>query len=161
MSEHKVDISKPVNVVIDGQEVDGFLRVRANTDANFMKVWIDLMMVALGIAGEKKGKVIGYLLKNKDSNNRVHGTFDTIAKEAKVGRGTVASTLKALQDSDLVTKELDGVYVLNPNWVWTGGAANRLRVMLEFQELKYPGQTRYSLEKIPMHTPTPESSAAE
>jgi len=161
VSENRIDISKNVTVEIDGETRDGVMRIRANTDAGFSKLWIDAMMTALGITGSSKAKVIGYLMENRDSNNRVHGTFDEIAEATKTGRMTVARTLKAMQKAELVEKEYDGVYLVSPSWVWTGSHSHRMTIIMEFENLRHPGRKRYGLDRTPSSVPTPEGAAAE
>jgi predicted transcriptional regulator len=156
-----IEITKDVTIVVGEERQDGVMRVRTQSDAGFSKIWIDMMMLALGITGSSKARVIGHLLKNRDSNNRVHGSFDEIAEAAETGRATVARTMKALQKSDLVERERDGVYLVNPNWIWEGGHKHRLAVLIEFQELRHPERKKYVLEDIPEDTEKSESAAAE
>lgn len=157
---NNIEITKDVTILLNNEEREGVMHVRAHTDSGFSKLWIDAMMLALGITGSGKAAVIGYLLKNRDPNNRVHGSFIEIAEAAKTGRATVARTMKALQKAGLVERERDGVYVVSPSWIWNGGHQRRLTVLMEFEELRHPEVRRYRLEQgsIP---PTPESSAAE
>lgn len=143
---NKIEITRDVTLVIDDETSDGVMHLRTHTDQGFSKVWIDLMMVALGITGSSKAAVIGHLLQARDSNNRVHGSFDELAAAAKTGRATVARTMSALQKAGLVERERDGVYVVSPDWVWTGGHKHRMAVLLEFKQMQHPETRRYKLE---------------
>lgn len=154
MSEKHIDVTKEVTITVGGNDQEGIMHVRTKTDANFSKVWIDLMMLALGITGSSKARVIGHLISKRDANNRVHGSFDEIAEETSTGRMTVARTMKALQDKGLVERERDGVYIVSPDWIWDGHHHKRMTVLMEFQKLRHPESKPYVL------TPTPEATAA-
>lgn len=156
--EKNIKVTKDVTVTIDGESQDGIMHIRTQTDTGFVKLWVDMMMVALGIAGKKKGAVISYFLKNRGFDNRVHGSFDEIADAANVARGTVASTMKAMQNAGLITRERDGVYLVNPDWVWSGHHSQRLIVMMEFNKLRYPSQKSYELGN---HAPVPKEQSAK
>jgi hypothetical protein len=75
----------------------------------------------IGVAGTATNKVLAWLIKNKDSNNRIIGTFAIIAKECGTTVPTVSTLFQKLYKRELLKKVHNGVYMLSPNLLRHGG----------------------------------------
>lgn len=106
-------------------------------DANFEKIWLGHVLSAIDDIGNAKIKVLTYLIKNKsNADNTVIATQDEIAAVCGVSRQTVNTTLKALENHEIISKHrgVKGVYMLNPNVIFKGTHNKRLNVLLKYKE---------------------------
>jgi hypothetical protein len=69
----------------------------------------------IGVAGTATNTVLAWLIKNKDSNNRIIGTFAIIAKECKTTVPTVSTLFQKLYKKEFLKKVHNGVYMLSPS----------------------------------------------
>ena len=107
-----------------------------NTDFNFDKIWLSHILESLELIGNKKIKVLNYLLENKNSKNIVIATQRAMADELKISKTTVSQTIIALQESDFITQTQRGVYRINPDKLFKGGKNSRMNVLLKYNKEK-------------------------
>lgn len=69
----------------------------------------------IGVAGTATNTVLAWLVTNKDSNNRIVGTFALIAKECSTTVPTVSTLFQKLYKRKLLKKVQNGVYMLSPS----------------------------------------------
>jgi predicted transcriptional regulator len=105
-----------------------------NTDFNFEKIWIAHILDSLELIGNKKIKVVNYLLKEKNSKNLVITTQRNMAEKLEISKTTVSKTIIALQESDFISQVQNGVYRVNPNVIFKGSKSNRMKVLLDYQK---------------------------
>lgn len=118
-------------------EVEKFNVVKQyDQDFNFQKLWLGHILESLDIIGNKKIKVLNWLLANKDNNNQVIGTQRVIAKKANVSLQLVNETLKMLQLSNLLKKKQQGVYILNPEVIFQGSNSKRMNILLKYSQVE-------------------------
>lgn len=65
------------------------------------------------VCGER-GKLLAYLLENKDDSNRLDKTTDMVAKEAGVGKSTVRRVIDIMEKYGLLV-QTKGVIYINPS----------------------------------------------
>lgn len=65
------------------------------------------------IAESKSVDVLLWLLKNRDVNNRIYTTLDTVALECKVTKVTVNRVFQKLYEKEFLTKIRNGQYQLH------------------------------------------------
>ena len=68
----------------------------------------------IGVAGTATNTVLAWLIKNKDSNNRIIGTFAHIAKECDTTIPTVSNLFQKLYKKEFLRKVQNGIYMLSP-----------------------------------------------
>jgi len=107
-----------------------------NTDFNFEKIWLMHVLESLELIGNKKIKVLNYLLENKDSKNLVIATQRAIAEELEISKTTVSETIIALQESNFITQTQRGVYRINPDKLFKGSKNSRMNVLLKYEKEK-------------------------
>lgn len=104
-----------------------------NKDFNFQKIWLGHLLMALDILGNRKVKVLSWLLENRNRDNQVLVSQRELAEKCGVSKQTVTTTLKALQDADAIKKVRPGVYLLNPDLIFKGGSGKRWRLLIEYK----------------------------
>jgi hypothetical protein len=106
-------------------------------DFNFHKVWLADLLNVLEVVGNKKLKVIRWILSNiNNKTNQVIGTHQKIAEKIGVSRVVVSQTFKLLQDADFLVKEQNGVYKINPLILVQGDNKKRQNLLIEYKELR-------------------------
>ena len=67
----------------------------------------------LEISESRAVTVLLWLLKNRDSKNRINTTLDTVAEECKVTKVTVNRVFQKLYKKEFLTKIRNGQYLLH------------------------------------------------
>lgn len=107
-----------------------------DVDFNFQKIWLGHLLESLDIIGNKKIKVLNYLLKNKTSENLVIATQRSIAEGAGVSLPIVNETIQALKQINAIKSKQQGVLMLNPDIVFKGGNNKRMSILLKYENIK-------------------------
>jgi hypothetical protein len=106
-------------------------------DFNFHKVWLADLLNVLEVVGNKKLKVIRWILSNiNNKTNQIIGTHQKISEKIGISRVVVSQTFKLLQDADFLVKEQNGVYKINPLILVQGDNKKRQSILVEYKELK-------------------------
>lgn len=104
-------------------------------DVNFKKVWINTLLTGLDDLTNKKMKVAFYVLQSASkTNNRFIGTYESIQKDIGVSYTVVAQSMKLLIDNDILKREQNGVYTINPKCLWYGDSKSRQFALFEFYD---------------------------
>ena len=119
-----------------GEIIEAETITRETTDSGFQKIWLMHILEAIEEVGNAKIQVLFWMLKSADVNNRVHGTYEEIAKGSKVSVSTVARLMTTLQKCDIVRREYGGVWLLNPAIVFKGHHKKRMDVLIRYHEPK-------------------------
>ena len=121
-----------------GEEFEASTVVHENYDKDwgFDKVWLGHIMTMIEEIGNQKMKVIGWLIHERDKrDNRVYATQEMIAEGSETSRTTVSRALQSLEEADILKKERNGVYQLNPDFIFYGGRPKRANIMFEYRDL--------------------------
>lgn len=108
---------------------------QTDKDFNFDKLWLGHILNSLDIIGNKKIKVLNWLLENKNSQNQILGTQREIAEKTKVSTPVVTETMGMLIDTNLLKKVRNGLYMLNPDVLFKGGNKQRLNILMKYKEI--------------------------
>ncbi|WP_373544381.1 replication/maintenance protein RepL [Chamaesiphon sp.] len=101
-------------------------------DANFQKIWLSHILMAIDEIGNSKMKVLNYLLKNRyPGNNTLNKTVREIVKETGTSLQTVNLTLKALEEHNIIRRKT-GVIILNPDVIFKGRHKHRMNILIEY-----------------------------
>src|SRR5699024_2433791 len=103
-------------------------------DANFNKKWLDHMLESLDIKRNKKKKIAILIIKNINKENELIMTYRVIAEKTNTSLQTVSETMKALQESNLLSKIRNGYYRVNPDVIFKGGRNDRMNVLLRYSK---------------------------
>lgn len=86
----------------------------------WQKVYAKNLAHMLDLVGDEKTKIIAYLIKKKDYENRVIATMRTIAADTCVSTTTVNKVLKIMQKNNYIHKIQNGVWRFAPHVMVTG-----------------------------------------
>jgi len=90
------------------------------------------LMASIEEIGNKKLKVLEYLIDNMNGSNEINTTYDEIETNTGISRATIATTMKALQKSNLI-KRVKGIYVLNCGVIGAYGSNEKNKyLMIEY-----------------------------
>lgn len=121
-------------------------------DFNFTKVWLNSILQALDMLGNKKSKVAYHIIDNLNKENQYIGTQRQISERTKVGLNTVNVTLQALLKADFLRIISNGVYCINPNILFKGSRTARLNILQQYNTALSPNisdeEKIANLEKI-------------
>ena len=106
-------------------------------DFNFTKMWMKNFISTLDIVGNQKTRLCFWIIDRVDKENRLIGTYRTIASQSGMSLDTVRITMKLLMDADFMRKAQNGVYVINPNLVFKGTRNARMNVLNQFTSAEY------------------------
>jgi len=104
-------------------------------DANFHKIWLGHIVESLDLIGNKKLKVLTFIMDNLNSENMFLMTYKEIEQKTGISQPTIAETMKALQESDFLKKIRAGTYQINPDKIFKGGKNSRLNVLMQYNEI--------------------------
>ena len=79
------------------------------------RAYAKILAEYIGVAGTATNKVLAWLIKNKDSNNRIIGTFSHIAEECDTTVPTVSNLFQKLYKKEFLKKMQNGIYMLSPS----------------------------------------------
>src|SRR5690606_40179907 len=75
-------------------------------DANFHKIWLGHVMESLDIIGNKKVKILQFIINNMNKENQFLYTYSMIEKETNISRATIAETMRSEEHtSELQSRE--------------------------------------------------------
>ena len=101
-------------------------------DANFQKIWLAHILIAIDEIGNAKMQILNYLLKNRYlGNNTLIKTGREIAAETGVSYQTVVRTLQALEKHHII-KRKPGIIILNPDVMFKGSHKHRMNILIQY-----------------------------
>src|SRR5699024_8000661 len=83
-------------------------------DANFHKIWLGDMLDRLGMLGNQTLRPAMSSMENIHKENELITTYRVIAEKTNKSMHSVSETMKARQDSNLLSKIRNGYYRVNP-----------------------------------------------
>src|SRR5699024_1527755 len=81
-----------------------------------------------------KIRVAMFVLLNINKENELIMTYRVIAEKTNTSLQTVSETMKALQESNLLSKIRNGYYRVNPDVIIKGGRNDRMNVLLRYSK---------------------------
>src|SRR5699024_6287615 len=103
-------------------------------DAKFHKIWVGHMVESLDMIGNQKIRVAMFIMENINKENELIMTYRVIAEKTNTSLQTVSETMKALQESNLLSKIRNGYYRVNPDVIFKGGRNDRMNVLLRYSK---------------------------
>lgn len=119
----------------DPEEVN--VLVKKMRRSGFAITYLAELIKLIDTIGNKKMKVVRYILDNMDSNNKLTETTEEIARHSGVSRSVVSDTLKLLEDVGFIARKT-GLVMLSPRIVHKGNAKKEHYLITKFQEIQYP-----------------------
>ena len=120
---------------VTGEEIVTQEVLMEDRDANFQKIWLGHVLEALEMVGNKKVKVMMWLMSNRDVNNIIIGTQRFIATKCNVSLPVVNEAINLLIGINFMKMgTVQGTYILNPDAVFQGSKNSRLNVLLRYDK---------------------------
>src|SRR5690625_1120408 len=106
-------------------------------DANFHKIWLGHMLESLDMIGNQKIRVAMFIMENINKENELIMTYRVIAEKTNTSLQTVSETMKALQESNLLSKIRKNIEERDDNLhkIWLGYMLERID-MIEKQKIR-------------------------
>src|SRR5699024_10361899 len=92
--------------------------VSVTQKANIQKIVIDHMIERLKMIGNQKIRVAMFIMENINKENELIMTYRVIAEKTNTSLQTVSETMKARQESNLLSKIRNGYYRVNPDVIF-------------------------------------------
>lgn len=129
-----------MQVESDGTPITGEVKrvdvvIKEIPRSGFAITYLSTIIQMIDAIGNKKLKVVKYILKNMDSNNKLNETTAEIAEHCEVSRPVVIETLKMLEEIGVVARKV-GLIMLSPKLVHRGSAQRERFLMTKFYELQ-------------------------
>ncbi len=119
-----------------GEPQDVNVLVKRISRNDFMITYLADMVSLIETIGNKKMKVVKYILKNMDkSTNKLTETTEEIAKHSGVSRMVVSETLKLLTEAGFIARKT-GVVMLSPKIAHKGNAQKERFLLTKFSEMR-------------------------
>lgn len=117
-----------------GEQVEmTVIQKNINSDFNFHKIWLGDILQVLDTFGNKKLKILTFLLKEmRDSDNSISVTYNYINKMTEISTETIRKTMTELMESKVITKVRTGLYMFNPDLIIKGNSDKRQRLLIEY-----------------------------
>lgn len=111
-----------------------------DSDANFSKIWLANILVAVEEFGSASMSVLFWLVKKTEEtrgNNTIYMTIREIAAEVGKSTQTVHKVLTILESNDVIRRKT-GVIFVNPNVVYKGTHTGRMNVLTTYKAVENP-----------------------
>lgn len=131
-TERWIKLDEQGNPIGEPQDVNVLVKEVART--GFMITYLSDLVGMIDTIGNKKMKVVKYILSHMDSNNKLTETEMEISKGSGVSRATVHETLKLLSDVNFIARKY-GTIMLSPKIAHRGNARREHYLMTKFYEL--------------------------
>mgnify|MGYP000275826476 CR=1 FL=1 len=105
-----------------------------DADFNFHKIWLADVLNVLNSFGNRKIRLITYLLAQmRNSDNTVStGTLREIATDTGISYPTVQVTMKELEESNVIKKIKTGTYQFNPDIIMKGNSEKHRNLLIRY-----------------------------
>src|SRR5699024_12053783 len=103
-------------------------------DANFYKIGLGHMLESVNMIGNQKRRVAMFNMENINKEKKLIMTNRVIAEKTNTSLQTVSETMKALQESNLLSKIRNGYYRVNTDVIFKGGRNDRMNVLLRYSK---------------------------
>ena len=84
------------------------------------KVYAKSLASMLDISGDERTKVISYLIRKSNYENKIPETVRSIAAGTSVSTRTVQTVMSLLQEKNYIHKIRNGLYMFSPHVIVTG-----------------------------------------
>jgi hypothetical protein len=112
-----------------GEVFPAEILIKRSDKAYWEKSYAKTLAAYFELSNNSATTVLTYLLKKKNSDNIIISTYDKTSEETGVGRRTVASIYKKIQEKGFMKKVSNGVYMLSPNLMRHG---NKIKGIILF-----------------------------
>ena len=116
-------------------------------DCNFHKLWLGHIIESLDMIGNQKINLCLWILENLNRDNMLLYTYRQMADKTGISLDTVRLTMKALIESNFLTRHNSGCYIVNPDVIFKGGKTDRMNVLIQYRDAKKVDNNKIDEEK--------------
>lgn len=131
-TERWVRVDNNGNPIGEPQDVN--VLVKEVSRSGFMITYLADLVAMIDTIGNKKMRVIKYILSHMDSNNKLSETTEELANHCEVSRQTVHETLKLLENANFIARKT-GTIMLSPKIAHKGNAKREHFLMTKFYQI--------------------------
>jgi len=104
-----------------------------SNDYNFHKIWLQDLLNILNSFGNKKIKILTYLLnKMRNEDNTVTVTYKEIENKLNISKPTIGVTIKELIQANVIKKIAPATYQFNPDIIVKGNTQKRQALLIKY-----------------------------
>lgn len=103
-------------------------------DSNFHKLFLQDFISALELVANQKTKLCYWIITNMNRDNMLLYSYRQIADKTGISYGTVADTMKTLQEADFLRKHSSNCYIVNPGILFKGTYQRRSIALGKYYE---------------------------
>lgn len=93
--------------------------------------------------GGVRGRVIAFLIENRNINNELRMTTREISEKTGVSARTIGRILDDLEEAELVVQGIRSI-MINPYWIYGGNGQDVVDIYKEFDRtMQYYGKGKY------------------
>ena len=117
-----------------GEEIEvTLIRKNVHKDYNFHKIWLQDLLNILNSFGNKKIKILSYLLSiMRNEDNTVSVTYREIEEAIGVNKMTISATIRELIEANVLKKLKPATYQFNPAIIVKGNSGKRQMLLVEY-----------------------------
>lgn len=131
-SERWIQIDEDGNLIGEPKEVNVIMK--GISRQGFAITYLAEVIRLIDTIGNKKMKVVKYILSKMDATNKLVETTEEISKNCGVSKMTVVQTLQMLEEVGFVARKT-GVVMLSPKIAHKGNAKRERFLMTKFHEI--------------------------
>jgi len=134
-TKKQVVIGKQKYINSDTGEIVELTVIEKNigNDYNFHKIWLQDLLNILNSFGNKKIKILTYLLhKMRNEDNTVTVTYAEITEKLKISKPTISMTIRELIDANVIKKIAPATYQFNPDLIIKGNSGKRQALLIKY-----------------------------
>ena len=103
-------------------------------DSNFHKLFLQDFISALELVANQKTKLCYWIITNMNRDNMLLYSYRQIADKTGISYGTVADTMKTLQETDFLRRHSSNCYIVNPGILFKGTYQRRSIALGKYYE---------------------------
>lgn len=144
----------PLNITKDyidpktGELKTFVLKEQEVKDYNFYKYWPKNLVGFKKVATLNERDFLDWLIENSNRDNLILGTYQSMAKDTKHSSRFIEKAIHKMEDTDVIVKVQNGAYLLNPNVLFKGSTRRRIKVSIQYKELREKQQYYHQRSKI-------------
>ena len=99
------------------------------------KAYAEQLAIFIGSALTSTTDILAFIIKNKNSENLIYGTYKSLSEEIGVSKQTIVNVFKNLKNRNMLKLVRNGVYFINPHVIRNGYGLNGAILINEWEDL--------------------------
>jgi len=121
---------------VTGEEIDIAIFVEEAAQAGWEKTYSKVLADFIGCAGDQPAKLLAYIIREKDSKNRLFGTQREMVEGSGVSLSTITKVFNILIERQYLKKVRAGLYMVSPKIIRAGRKTQGAMLLRIWGEIK-------------------------